>query len=223
MAAVMLIGLHDVAQAWPRGAHPLFRPGRRHAAGDYRDICTPPPSNRREPLANCSKSFFDTLKAEIVRQRENPDRKCHARDRSFPVHIQYVYGQRIGVASVSDAAENRAKALLAAILEQEAADDLQDYLKRGRRFEHAETAALGDCWTEATRLFLRNRGGSNPRKMNDAAAELSLRGLTPPWARVQTELSVVRAEIDRDKDDPEVRASIRSWLGASLCRRDDFH
>jgi hypothetical protein len=59
--------------------------------------------------------------------------------------------------------------------------------------------------------------------MLDAGAELSLRQVNLPVELVQAEFAVAREQMERDKDDPEVRARIRARIGELLARRNDFH
>jgi hypothetical protein len=44
-----------------------------------------------------------------------------------------------------------------------------------------------------------------------------------PVELVQAEFAVAREQMERGKDDPEVRARIRARVGELLARRNDFH
>lgn len=120
---------------------------------------------------------------------------------------------------MSNEAKKQADALVEALPEHETADRLQDYVGRGRRFEHTETPALKAIWVDEARLFFRSVGERNPRDMNDAQAELGLRQVAVPIEAVQADIDSIRLDVD----DPKIRAIIRSRLREVFARKDGYH
>jgi hypothetical protein len=67
-----------------------------------------------------------------------------------------------------------------------------DYLIRGRRFEKLRIDRLNHEWAKAFRLFVWRRSGPHVRDMDDAGAELRLRGAGFPTHLVAPEVNQLR-------------------------------
>lgn len=71
-------------------------------------------------------------------------------------------------------------------------DQTTDYLIRGRRFEKLRIDRLNHEWAKAFRLFVWRRTGPHLRDMDDAGAELRLRGVGFPTQLVAPEVEQLR-------------------------------
>jgi hypothetical protein len=132
--------------------------------------------------------------------------------------------RRKGKSLSADEVARVEQSVLPTITEQAEAESLQDYLARGRRFQHLEIEPLKAQWTAAARRFFLSFGEEGSQEVHDAGAELSLRQVSAPVELVQAEFAVAREQFERDRDaDPEVRARIRARVGELLARRNDFH
>jgi hypothetical protein len=95
------------------------------------------------------------------------------------------------------AAEERMKALPEALLQNALLEETGSYLTRGRRFENLEIGQLNEVWAKAIRQFVRQQVGPHVRDMDDAGAEIRLRGAELPLGLVTAELDQLRAAVLR--------------------------
>jgi hypothetical protein len=91
----------------------------------------------------------------------------------------------------------RFEALPEAWLQNELLEQTRDYLTRGRRFERLRIDQLNEEWAKAFRQFVRRQIGPYVRDMDDAGAELRLRGEEFPTHLVTAEVELLRAAIQR--------------------------
>ena len=91
----------------------------------------------------------------------------------------------------------RFEALPEAWLQNELLEQTRVYLTRGRRFERLRTDQLNEEWAKAFRQFVRRQIGPYVRDMDDAGAELRLRGEEFPTHLVTLEVELLRAAIQR--------------------------
>ena len=91
----------------------------------------------------------------------------------------------------------RFAALPEAWLQNELLEQTRDYLTRGRRFERLRIDQLNEEWAKAFRQFVRRQIGPYVRDMDDAGAELRLRGEEFPTHLVTAEVELLRAAIQR--------------------------
>ncbi|MGH7241141.1 MAG: hypothetical protein ACREGB_02475 [Candidatus Saccharimonadales bacterium] len=89
----------------------------------------------------------------------------------------------------------RYEALPEAWLQNELFEQTKDYLTRGRRFEMLGIDQLNDEWAKAFRLFVSRKIGLRGRDLDDAGAELRLRGAEFPTKLVTSEIERLRAAI----------------------------
>jgi hypothetical protein len=91
----------------------------------------------------------------------------------------------------------RFEALPEAWLQNELLEQTRVYLTRGRRFERLRTDQLNEEWAKAFRQFVRRQIGPYVRDMDDAGAELRLRGEEFPTHLVTLEVEQLKAAIQR--------------------------
>ena len=91
----------------------------------------------------------------------------------------------------------RFEALPEAWLQNELLEQTRDYVTRGRRFERLRINQLNEEWAKAFRQFVRRQIGPYVRDMDDAGAELRLRGEEFPTQLVMSEVEQLRAAIQR--------------------------
>ena len=82
-------------------------------------------------------------------------------------------------------------------IQNELLEQTKDYLTRGRRFESLKLDRLNKVWSDAFRQFVRRDVQPNLRDMDDAGAELRLRGEEFPTHLVTSEVEQLRAVIQR--------------------------
>jgi hypothetical protein len=82
-------------------------------------------------------------------------------------------------------------------LQNELLEQTRDYLARGRRFERLKLDQLNKVWAETFRQFVRRNNQRHLREMDDAGAELRLRGEEFPINLVTSEVKQLRAAIQR--------------------------
>jgi hypothetical protein len=119
-------------------------------------------------------------------------------------------------------AAKMADELAATVLSAAAMEETEDYLARGRRFEHLSVEDLGRRWTTAFKAWCRDRTPEPRQEFDDAAAELRLRGAEPPFDTVRDEIPALQIEIARDESNDEawenVGARIKELLSPSRKR-----
>ena len=91
----------------------------------------------------------------------------------------------------------RFEALPETWLQNELLEQTRDYLTRGQRFERLRIDQLNEEWAKAFRQFVRRQIGPYVRDMDDAGAELRLRGEEFPTHLVTAEVEQLRAAIQR--------------------------
>jgi hypothetical protein len=91
----------------------------------------------------------------------------------------------------------RFEALPEVWLQNELLEQTRDYLTRGRRFERRRLDQLNEEWAKAFRQFVRRQIGPYVRDMDDAGAELRLRGEEFPTHLVTSEVEQLRAIVQR--------------------------
>lgn len=115
--------------------------------------------------------------------------------------------------SVAAGDPSRHDAMAEAFLQSELMDETRTYLTRGRQLASSDTEAVSGLWTAAFKKWFATRAPEDARNSDDAAAELRLRGMKPPYDRVQAELAAMRAEIARDYPaDEEWSETIRAKI-----------
>ena len=115
--------------------------------------------------------------------------------------------------------DDRADAEVKAFLQNELMKEAKDYLDRGRRFEKLSRAELEAKWVAAFRLFAKQHVGDHVTDMEDAHAELRLRGLDIPEEAVKAELELMQAEIKRGGPQ-SAPPDLRERLAAFRAERD---
>jgi hypothetical protein len=91
----------------------------------------------------------------------------------------------------------RFEALPEVWVQNELLEQTRDYLTRGRRFERLRLDRLNKEWAEAFRRFVTQRDGPHLRDMDDAGAELRLRGEEFPTHLVTAAVEQLRAAVQR--------------------------
>jgi hypothetical protein len=88
---------------------------------------------------------------------------------------------------------NRFEALPEAWLQNELFEQASDYLARGRRFETLNLDQLNEAWAIAFRQFVGWQLGPGVHDLDDAGAELRLRGAEFPTHLVMWEVEQLRS------------------------------
>jgi hypothetical protein len=92
-----------------------------------------------------------------------------------------------------------------AFIANEGLEQVESYVKRGRKFDALEIGDLEDRWVAAFKDWAAcrsRREPGDPAEMDDAMAEIVLRGGQPPLARVRAEFNALRAAQDERMRDP---------------------
>lgn len=92
---------------------------------------------------------------------------------------------------------NRFKSLSEAWVQNELFEQTRDYVTRGRRFERLGIHQVNEEWAKAFRQFVTLRALPDLRDMDDAGAEIRLRGVEFPTHLVSSEVEQLRAAIRR--------------------------
>ena len=82
-------------------------------------------------------------------------------------------------------------------LQNELFEQTRDYLARGRRFERLRVDQLNEEWAKAFQQFVKRSIGPYVRDMDDAGAELRIRGAEFPTHLVTSEVEQLRAAVRR--------------------------
>jgi hypothetical protein len=85
-----------------------------------------------------------------------------------------------------------------AYLQHTLMEETQSYLERGRSLKDRSNDDLLNAWVTTVERWFRGRSSESQHDMDDAAAEIRLRGLTAPEERVSVLLKEMRDEIARD-------------------------
>jgi hypothetical protein len=94
--------------------------------------------------------------------------------------------------------KDRISAIVEGMVPARAMDENRDYLARGRSFSKTDTDELKRRCVDATRIWLRSFGATDPREMDDLTAELRLRHIDLPYESLESEFDAMRIEIQRN-------------------------
>ena len=98
--------------------------------------------------------------------------------------------------------------LMQSFLANESSLDLEDYLKRGRRFKEKEIGFLKERWVELLREMC-NFDNTNKEERNDVQAEIKFRGEEPPFEIIMKKFDAFAEKmIDKiegiEKEEPDL-------------------
>jgi hypothetical protein len=82
--------------------------------------------------------------------------------------------------------------LVEEFLEHALMKETADYVQRGRQYATAFVADINDQWTAAFQAVFTQQQQHRIREMDDLAAELRIRGLEPPYDRVEQEVAALQ-------------------------------
>jgi hypothetical protein len=88
-------------------------------------------------------------------------------------------------------------ALATEFLQHALMNETREYLSRGRMLSESSDEELQEIWVATFERWFAERTAENTRNMDDAAAELRLRNLEPPYDRVKDTTEKIQAEIKR--------------------------
>ena len=96
-------------------------------------------------------------------------------------------------------------------------DGTKGYLERGRRLQGLTDEQLATRWIADFRAWLGSRSApddpGNSTEMDDAAAELRLRNVEPPYDQVRDEVKAMVQEVRQAApDNPAVSEKVREFL-----------
>jgi len=83
------------------------------------------------------------------------------------------------------------KASVQAWLAEAQTRKVQDYVNRGREFEHTPEQDLAAAWVDLMRAWAASDQTEQELRRIDIEAEYSLRGLKPPYEQVKAELDTL--------------------------------
>jgi hypothetical protein len=117
-------------------------------------------------------------------------------------------------------AENLVEAFLEteldALLQHELMNETRDYVERGRRLQTLSSAGIFNSWVVGFERWFETAG--NSRDMDDAAAEIRLRGLKMPYERVKNKIRALRTELasldPKNRSSPQIHRKINDYLVA---------
>jgi hypothetical protein len=87
--------------------------------------------------------------------------------------------------------------LAASYLQHELLNETRDYLERGRALQGVSDVEVLNAWVASFEQWFEKRTEKNARLMDDAAAELRLRGVDQPEDRVKSKINTLRTELKR--------------------------
>jgi hypothetical protein len=96
-------------------------------------------------------------------------------------------------------------------------NETRAYIERGRVFKSLSAEKVLDTWIAMFERWFGERTDRNGRDMDDAAAEIRLRGLEMPYDRVKEKTLALQAEVLRrgpEDDSPEIDRKIDDFLDA---------
>jgi hypothetical protein len=103
-------------------------------------------------------------------------------------------------------------------LQHELMNETRTYIERGRRLQPLSNDEIINTWVATFERWFGERTDNNSRDMDDAAAEIRLRGLEMPYERVKNETRALRAELARldleDFSSPQIDRKINDYLVA---------
>jgi hypothetical protein len=88
--------------------------------------------------------------------------------------------------------------LVEAMLKHQEMEAIQRYLNTGRVLGKVATVDLEIRWAVAIKRFWSTRTAQAELALDNVSAELRLRNIKPPLAKVQKEFNAIKAESDRD-------------------------
>jgi hypothetical protein len=80
-------------------------------------------------------------------------------------------------------------------------NETRDYVERGRALASQTDDEAKNVWVAMFERWFDEKTAENGRNMDDAAAELRLRGLEPPHDRVKAKIDELQAELKRSGPD----------------------
>jgi hypothetical protein len=103
-------------------------------------------------------------------------------------------------------------------LQHELMNEARAYIERGRRLQTLSNDEIVNTWVATFERWFGEKTAGNSRDMDDAAAEIRLRGLEMPYERVKNETHALQAELERldpeDPSSPEIDRKIGDFLEA---------
>lgn len=102
-------------------------------------------------------------------------------------------------------------------IQHELMNETRAYIERGRGLGRSSDQDVLDMWAATFERWFEHRTTENTQNMDDAAAELRLRGLEPPYEQVRPKTDVLRAEIERlgpDAQPEGLNQRIKDFLAA---------
>jgi hypothetical protein len=103
-------------------------------------------------------------------------------------------------------------------LQHELMNETRTYIERGRRLQPLSNDEIINTWVATFERWFGESTDNNSRDMDDAAAEIRLRGLEMPYERVKNETRALRAELARldpeDFSSPQIDRKIHDYLVA---------
>jgi hypothetical protein len=83
-----------------------------------------------------------------------------------------------------------------------------DYAQRGRQYASAFVSDINDQWTAPFQAVFTQQQQDRIREMDDLAAELRIRGVEPPYDRVEQEVAALQdALTSLDTEETPIRTS----------------
>jgi hypothetical protein len=103
-------------------------------------------------------------------------------------------------------------------LQHELMNETRAYIERGRRLQTLSDDEIVNTWVATFERWFDEKTAVNSRDMDDAAAEIRLRGLEMPYERVKNKTRALRAELawldPENPSSPEIDRKISDYLEA---------
>jgi hypothetical protein len=80
----------------------------------------------------------------------------------------------------------------------EAVERLEEYLRRGRRFQPLWNADLIDAWVSIVNQWADGSIDFSDQNLDDCESEMILRGIEPPYDRVEEHLAAIEAKFETE-------------------------
>ena len=80
-------------------------------------------------------------------------------------------------------------------LQHELVNEARGYIERGRRLQALSDDEIIDTWVATFERWFDEKTNANSRDMDDAAAEVRLRGLEMPYDRIENKTRVIQADL----------------------------
>jgi hypothetical protein len=108
--------------------------------------------------------------------------------------------------------------LVEEFLQHELMNETQAYIEHGRRLQTLSNDEILNTWVATFERWLGERTANNSRDMDDAAAEIRLRGLEMPYERAKNEIRALRAALaaldPEHQSSPQIERKINDYLVA---------